>query len=394
MTVTARPAPRHRNTAGRVLPLQRIPGENTRKVTAGETRIKVAAVVPAYNEADAIAHTIASLRAQTRPPDLIVVVPNNCSDDTAEVAAAAGAYVVAYPGHNPDKKAGAINYALDRLEPYLGDPWQWGILVMDGDTTLSPRFLETGTRHLTSGIGGVGGTFAGRDCHTVLGFLQRMEFHRYGQVAKRLGHRAFVLTGTGTLFSYGALLDVRRQRRAGELLPDGRSFYDTHSLTEDNELTFALQACGYRVLSPDGMHATTDVMETMAKLIGQRERWYLGALRNIAQYGRRMPVHMRWTYWRQQAGLLLSAVVAAVYLIALAVSLIVFGGVDLKWYWLLPSVLLLAERVWSVWSMGWRARLYAVLFVPEQLYTLLLTLSYVKALGKFVRGDKGGWAAT
>ncbi|XVU29476.1 hypothetical protein ACQPZJ_21100 [Actinoplanes sp. CA-054009] len=66
-----------------------------------------------------------------------------------------------------------------------------------------------------------------------------MEYHRYGQTAKRVGHRAFVLTGTVTLFSYGALLDVRRQRREGSLLPRGRSFYDTHSLTEDNELTFA-----------------------------------------------------------------------------------------------------------------------------------------------------------
>jgi cellulose synthase/poly-beta-1,6-N-acetylglucosamine synthase-like glycosyltransferase len=373
---------------------QRIPGQRTRRVVPGERRLRIAAVVPAYNEGDAIAATIASLHRQTRRPDLVVVVPNNCTDHTAEAATQAGAYVIPYPGHNPDKKAGAINYALDRIEPYLGDPWDWAVLIMDADTTLSPAFLQTAAANLTSGVGGVGGTFAGRDCSTVLGFLQRMEYHRYGQVAKRLGHRAFVLTGTGTLFSYGALLDVRRQRREGTLLPRGRSFYDTHSLTEDNELTFALQACGYRVLSPAGMWATTDVMETVPKLVGQRERWYLGALRNIAQYGRMMPFHMRWTYWRQQAGLLLSAVVAAVYLIALAVSLAVFGTVDFRWYWAVPSMLLLAERVWSVWPMGWRARVYAALFLPEQLYTLLLTFIYAKAFAKFVRGDKGAWVAT
>ncbi|WP_199515148.1 glycosyltransferase family 2 protein [Nucisporomicrobium flavum] len=368
-------------------------GEGTRRFRP-QRRLQVVAIVPAYNEADAIADTIASLRRQTQPPDQIVVVPNNCTDDTADVAAAHGAYVIPYPGHNPDKKAGAINYALDRLEPYLDDPWDWAILVMDADTTLSPEFVSIAARHLTAGVGGVGGTFTGRECHTVLGYLQRMEYHRYGQVAKRMGGRAHVLTGTGTLFSYGALLDVRQQRRAGTLLPEGQQFYDTHSLTEDNELTLALQACGYQVLSPQGMTATTDVMETVPKLIGQRERWYLGAMRNIVQYGRLMPFHMRWTYWRQQVGLLLSAIVAAVYLIALAVSLIVFGDVDFRWYWALPSVILLAERVWSVWAMGWRARLYAATFVPEQLYTLLLTYIYAKALAAFVRGDKGGWAAT
>ncbi|SNY66159.1 glycosyltransferase [Paractinoplanes atraurantiacus] len=375
------------------IPRPRIPGEGTRRV-APAPALKIAAVVPAYNEGDAIAATIASLHRQTRPPDLIVVVPNNCHDDTAEVAAGAGAYVITFPGHNPDKKAGAINFALDRLEPYLAEPWSWAMLVMDADTTLSPGFLETAAANLTSGVGGVGGTFAGRDCDSRLGYLQRMEYHRYGQTAKRMGHRAFVLTGTGTLFSYGALLDVRRQRREGSLLPGGRSFYDTHSLTEDNELTFALQACGYRVISPAGMWATTDVMESIPKLIGQRERWYLGALRNITQYGRLMPFHMRWVYWRQQAGLLLSAMVAATYLIALAVSLIAFGGVSFSWWWTIPSAVLLAERVWSVWPMGWRARLYAGLFVPEQLYTLLLTFIYSKAFLKFLRGDKGGWAAT
>lgn len=370
------------------------PGEGTRLVTPGKRQLYVAAVVPAYNEAAAIDATIASLRRQTRPPDLIVVVPNNCTDDTACVARKAGAYVLEYPGRNPDKKAGAINFALDRLEPYLDNPWHWGVLVMDADTTLSTTFVELAAQHLVAGVGGVGGTFTGRECASTLGFLQRMEYHRYGQVARRMAGRAFVLTGTGTLFSYGALLDVRRQRGEARLLPGGSSFYDTHSLTEDNELTFALQACGYRVLSPAGMQATTDVMETVGKLAGQRERWYLGALRNIAQYGRRMPGHMRWIYWRQQAGLVLSAVVAVTYLLALTVTLAVVGEMHFHWYWALPSLLLLTERVGSVWRMGWRARLTAALFLPEQLYTLLLTLIYVRALLKFARGDKGTWIAT
>jgi cellulose synthase/poly-beta-1,6-N-acetylglucosamine synthase-like glycosyltransferase len=391
MAPESRTAPRHRATGA---PLQRIPGEYTNRVYLNQTRLQIAAIVPAYNEGTAIAATIASLQQQTRQPDLIVVVPNNCTDNTAEAALAAGARVMEYPGHNPDKKAGAINYALDRLGPGLGDPWNWAMLVMDADTTLSPTFLETAEKHLISGVGGVGGTFAGRECRTMLGYLQRMEYHRYSKVAARMNSRAFVLTGTGTLFSYGALLDVRNQRRTGQLLPEGWSFYDTHSLTEDNELTFALQACGYQVLAPPGMWATTDVMETVPKLVAQRERWYLGAMRNIVQYGRQMPFHMRWVYWRQQAGLLLSAIVAVTYLLALAVSLTLLGGVTFTWYWTIPSVVLLAERVWSVWSMGWRARLYAALFIPEQIYTLLLTFIYSKAVVAFVRGKKGSWTAT
>lgn len=382
------------DTRTRRIPLQRGPGMFVSRVSTPGSGRGIVAVIPAHNEERTIAATIASLRQQTRPPDRIVVVPNNCTDRTAEIVEAAGAYVIPYPGHNPDKKAGAINYALDRLEVYLAEPWAWSMLIMDADTTLSPGFLATAEQHLDSAVGGVGGTFVGRDCDTFLGFLQRIEYHRYGQVAKRMGGRAFVLTGTGTLFSYAALLDVRAQRRSGHMLPAGWGFYDTHSLTEDNELTLALQACGYAVLSPEGMTATTDVMETIPALIRQRERWYLGAIRNITQYGRLLPGHMRWTYWRQQAGLALSAVVAVTYLVALAVSVAWFGGVRFTWWWTVPSLLLLAERVWSVWAMGWKARLTAALFVPEQLYTMLLTWAYLRAAVKFLKGDKGGWTAT
>lgn len=349
-------------------------------------------MVPACNEADAIVHTIRSLQRQARPPDLITVVPNNCTDATAEVAAAAGAYVCPYPGHNPDRKAGAINYALSRLETYLapGD----AVLVMDADTSLAPRFLTIAAAHLAPGVGGVGGTFLGRECRSLLGHLQRMEFHRYAATARRHGHRAFVLTGTGTLFSWSALLEVRAARREGIRLPVDETFYDTHSLTEDNELTFALGTLGYATVSPPGMYATTDVMESVGKLVSQRERWYLGALRNIWHYGRRMPGHLRWIYWRQQAGLCVSALVAALYLGMLTGTVAYTGAVSFSWWWALPSLLLTAERAAGVWSMGWRTRLLALTFVPEQIYTLVLTYAYVRAALIFVRGGKGGWAAT
>ena len=46
----------------------------------------IVALIPAYNGAAGIAGTVRCLRAQTRPPDRIVVVANNCTDDTAAEA--------------------------------------------------------------------------------------------------------------------------------------------------------------------------------------------------------------------------------------------------------------------------------------------------------------------
>jgi hypothetical protein len=99
-------------------------------------------------------------------------------------------------------------------------------------------------------------------------------------------------------------------------------------------------------------------------------------------------------YWRQQAGLLLTTVVAVAYLAILAFTATTSGSVVFSWWWTTPAVLLVIERVVSVWRMGWKARILAASLVPEQLYTLLLTLAYVRAFAVFIRGGKGGWSAT
>ena len=64
----------------------------------------IVALIPAYNGAAGIAGTVRCLRAQTRPPDRIVVVANNCTDDTAAEARRAGAASgrpTARPGSRP-----------------------------------------------------------------------------------------------------------------------------------------------------------------------------------------------------------------------------------------------------------------------------------------------------
>jgi biofilm PGA synthesis N-glycosyltransferase PgaC len=352
---------------------------------------QIVAIVPAYNEASTILATIDSLSAQTRPPDVIAVVPNNCSDNTADVAYQRGVYVIEM-ANNPHQKAGAINHALDLLDPYLDD--DAAVFIMDADTELCADALAVGEQLLGNRVGGVSCSFLGRPAKGLLGYLQRMEFYRYAATPERHGGRAFVLSGTGTLFRMAALREVGSARLAGNALPHGKGWYDTHSLTEDNELSLALLTLGWQALAPPGMTNTTDVMESVGKLDHQRHRWFLGALRNIAQYGLKLPWHLRWTYWRQQVGLALSAAVTATYLVLLSAMLVQTGGIYFSPWWLLPTVILVVERIWSVWRMGWRARLVAAAVVPEQLYTLLLLYIFARATLTFLRGGKGTWVAT
>jgi cellulose synthase/poly-beta-1,6-N-acetylglucosamine synthase-like glycosyltransferase len=366
------------------LPVRRLVRELT-----GEIVGTLVCLIPAHNEAESIVDTLRSVAEQTLPPDRIVVVADNCTDETERIAAE---YATVLPTvGNRDKKAGALNQALDALMPELAD--DDCVLVMDADTTIAAEFAEAAQRMLAENprIGGVSSTFVGREPENLLGLMQAMEYFRYRRQVRRNGERAFVLSGTASVIRVGALRAIKAER--GRRLPfGGGGYYDTASLTEDNELTFALLLLGYQCVAP-GLISTTDIMPAVGKLYRQRHRWYLGALRNLREYGRRMPWHMRIIYWRQQVGLALSILVLTAFLLLLAFlpdrTAYLFGA------WSVPALLLLAlERVVSVWPMGWRARIVAATVLPEQVYSWLLTFTFGAALKDFVLGRKGAWHAT
>ncbi len=73
---------------------------------------KVVVVVPAHNEEESIGRTIKALLSQTRQPDRIVIVADNCSDRTVEIARGFGRRVtVIETVGNRDRKVGALRTA-------------------------------------------------------------------------------------------------------------------------------------------------------------------------------------------------------------------------------------------------------------------------------------------
>jgi biofilm PGA synthesis N-glycosyltransferase PgaC len=55
---------------------------------------EVVALLPAHNEAASIRRAVGSLKTQTVPPSRIIVVVDNCTDETAAEAYGAGAEVI------------------------------------------------------------------------------------------------------------------------------------------------------------------------------------------------------------------------------------------------------------------------------------------------------------
>src|SRR5579862_5621655 len=65
-----------------------------RAPAAQNLRPTVAVLMPAHDEAVGIRQSLQNLLPQLLPADRLVVIADNCSDDTAAIAAAAGAEVI------------------------------------------------------------------------------------------------------------------------------------------------------------------------------------------------------------------------------------------------------------------------------------------------------------
>jgi cellulose synthase/poly-beta-1,6-N-acetylglucosamine synthase-like glycosyltransferase len=361
-------------------PAHAAPGE-------GETPAQLIALIPAHNEQDRIAAAIDGLWQQHRAPDAIVVVTDNCTDETAAVAMAHGAQVFATAG-NRDKKAGALNQALAWALPALDD--RDLVLVQDADTVLAPEFLQTALGAFNRKVGAVGGVFYGEPGGGFLGLLQRMEFERYSWEVARRGNRAQVLTGTGTVFRARVLREVRAARRGGRI-GGGSEFYSLASLTEDDEITKAVKTLGYRAMSPAACAVVTEVMPSLSKLWHQRLRWQRGALENLRDYG--------WTrvtapYFVQQFMLAFGAVSFLAYLVLITLQFTVYGLPGLSPFWTAIGVVFVLEKVVSVRRGGPLQMLVAVVLIPEMFYDLFQHAVFFSSLWGLIRRKEERWVAT
>lgn len=226
----------------------------TRGVFHGPVTITV--LVAAHNEAERISATIKGLKELLDPPERIIVVADNCTDDTPELAGAAGVEVFETV-NNKHKKARGLNQALSKLLPTLGE--NDVVMVVDADMVLDQGYLTEARRRFTNdwALMAVGGLFYGEPGAGWLGQCQRNEYSRYSRDIERRCGQVFMLTGTASAFRSRALRTVAESR--GTLLP-GRhgDVYDTAALTEDNELTLALKSLGGLMVSPSQCSVVTE----------------------------------------------------------------------------------------------------------------------------------------
>jgi GT2 family glycosyltransferase len=93
----------------------------------------VSAIIPTYNRADLVQSIVTNLRAQTRPPDQVIVVDNGSQDATQILARELGTDLVVFPENRGF--AAAVNEGIRQASS------DW-LLIVNNDVVLEPEWLE------------------------------------------------------------------------------------------------------------------------------------------------------------------------------------------------------------------------------------------------------------
>lgn len=349
------------------------------------------AIVPAYNEAADIGVTIDSLKTQTMPPSRVIVVANNCTDNTAEVAEYHGAEVMVLP-NNPAKKAGALNAALDQV---LQESEVKYVLLMDGDSKLAPDFIENGMTAFQNqrDLGGLSGAIKARKANNIVELAQAIEYMRGTRNMGRANGKVHVLSGASTILKTEVLRKIAERREMeGPLGLPGKKgdIFIEGSLTEDFELTLAVRAVGHLTRSTKRCVVETDLMKDLKMLRAQRIRWYRGALESLSMYGFG---RLTWKEWIGVGFGYLQSL--AVWATLAVISYYFISGYNFNsWVWWLTIPVFVVEQVVNARRVSRKAVWVSLTLVPLWCFDNLRSIYTWEALGWIIFRRKKVWIST
>ncbi|HEY1890233.1 MAG TPA: glycosyltransferase [Steroidobacteraceae bacterium] len=114
-----------------------MPGDASSAPSAEPLRLAV--LIPAHDEETTIARTLRSVGAQLRASDRLLVVADNCSDQTAQIAQDEGAEVIRRESQDLRGKGYALDHGVRHLEKDPPDV----VIIIDADCVVSSGSLAT-----------------------------------------------------------------------------------------------------------------------------------------------------------------------------------------------------------------------------------------------------------
>ncbi len=228
----------------------------------------VSIIVPAFNEAEVIQSSLASLLELRYPYYEIIAVDDGSTDGTFEKMKEFegnhyGVRVSVYRKENSGK-AEALNYGIRRSKAPI-------VVCMDSDSRLTAEALRYAVYHFRDPhVGAVAGNVKVINRHNIWTKLQALEYIEGLNIVRNA--QAFfrsvnVIPGPIGIFRRKAI--------------EGTGGYDSDTFAEDFDMTVKILADGWKINYEPKAIAYTEAPEELLDIIKQRYRWCRGILQAL-----------------------------------------------------------------------------------------------------------------
>ncbi len=254
------------------------------RVFTAQKLCRYAVLIAARNESAVIAQLLESIRGQDYPQELLDVylVADNCTDDTAAIAASCGARVFERQNKEQVGKGYALRFLLEKIKETYPEERYDGYFVFDADNLLDPHYVTEMNKVFSNGnqvVTGYRNTKNFGDNWITAGyglwFLRESEY--LNRPRDYLGTSCSV-SGTGFLFAQDLL--------------DELGGWEYFLLTEDLEFTADLVSRGVKIAYCGTAVAYDEQPTSFKQSIIQRSRWVKGYLQVVAKRGGSMTRRM------------------------------------------------------------------------------------------------------
>jgi len=361
------------------------PGQRTKSLPELPRPI-VNVLVPAHNEAIVIGATLEKLLPQLRAQDRLVVIADNCDDETADIARAIGAKVL--ERQEPEHRG--KGYALDYGLKFITQAPPEVVVVIDADSIVHPGAIDGLARLASATLRPVQATYLltqsanpePKDAVSTLAFLVKNLVRPLG--LNRLGLPC-LLTGTGMAFPWSAIKTVS--------LASG-------NIVEDMQLGLDLAIAGYPPVFCSDAKVTGLLPQQQHAAKSQRTRWEHGHLQTLLT---QVPQILRASVRQKRFALFALALDLCVPPLSLLVMIwvgaiggaLLAGGLGASW---MPALLLAMEgflifiSIVGAWAKFGRTDLPMLTLLAVPLYVLWKIPLYfaflVRPQTKWVRTER------
>jgi cellulose synthase/poly-beta-1,6-N-acetylglucosamine synthase-like glycosyltransferase len=241
-----------------------------RRGQAGSRSLKTAVVIPAHDEERLIERCVSSVKRSAAASSAdVVVIADNCSDRTAELARSSGARVLVREHATERGKGFALRFAFSLLAAEGFEAF----LIVDADSVVSQNFVPESHARLSAGADAVQCRYIVANAEeTVRTRLMDLALTAFN-VVRPLGRNRLGLSAGIFGNGFGLL------RKTLEAVP-----YEARSVVEDLEYHLMLVRSGKSVDFLDSATVWGDMPISDEAARSQRSRWEGGRLRMVRDF--------------------------------------------------------------------------------------------------------------